>query len=639
MASTTILLAVLRGTHLLALLLLLGTLVALLGVAPEAALGAGPEPRLARHRLLLMARVAALAALVIGFAWLVTQAVVMGSADTVSRAMSVLLVVVNGTRFGQVVLIRLMLIVLAALLLRERPLLQAGALILTMLSAALQGLVGHAGAIGGVTGDWLIASEALHLVAAGAWLGALPALLLLVGTLRPHEAATVCRRFSPIGLSAVLVIMGTAMAQATALIGGFPALIGTSYGHIAVLKLDLFVLLLVLASINRFNLTARFDHADPVQARRSMRVSLSFETLFGAAVIVTASFLGSSVPAEHVQPVWPFAWRPSLVAMSDPDLRQEVIGALAAVAAAVAMVVLGLSWRRLRWPALAIAVVVAWRAVPHLGLLLVPAFPTSYYQSPTGFSADSIARGTVLFQANCAACHGASGQGNGPRAAQLPERPADLTALHLWEHSDGELFWWISHGIEAPEGGMAMPGFAATLSDDDRWALIDEIRAHNAGATMAGAGRYPVPIRAPAFPIVCNGASGSELADLRGAVVLIVADAGLEMPPSPVSRQDGIRVVTVVVTPNPGAPAGAGAGECAAASQGVWPALAVLAGVAPSALSGTQFLIDPAGWLRAVARPGVPGGWNTREQLVAAIRRVIDTPIAEAEPDAHAHHH
>ena len=38
-------------------------------------------------------------------------------------------------------------------------------------------------------------------------------------------------------------------------------------------------------------------------------------------------------------------------------------------------------------------------------------------------------KGPDLFRAHCAACHGASGQGDGPAASALKAKPADLTVL------------------------------------------------------------------------------------------------------------------------------------------------------------------------------------------------------------------
>ncbi len=38
-------------------------------------------------------------------------------------------------------------------------------------------------------------------------------------------------------------------------------------------------------------------------------------------------------------------------------------------------------------------------------------------------------RGPDLYHAHCAACHGSDGKGNGPAAAALKTKPADLTVL------------------------------------------------------------------------------------------------------------------------------------------------------------------------------------------------------------------
>ena len=75
---------------------------------------------------------------------------------------------------------------------------------------------------------------------------------------------------------------------------------------------------------------------------------------------------------------------------------------------------------------------------PSLKLLTVEAYPTSFQTSPTDFSAASIARGQALYRAELRLlAMGPNGQGNGPAAAGLRIKPADLTMPHLWEHSDG----------------------------------------------------------------------------------------------------------------------------------------------------------------------------------------------------------
>lgn len=367
-----------------------------------------------------------------------------------------------------------------------------------------------------------------------------------------------------------------------------------------------------------------------------MFVSLTIESLLGVAVIMTAAFLASTAPATHEEPNWPFSWRPSLVAMADPELREQAIVAAVMAGVAVLAVLTGLLWRRSRWVAIIVAAFLLLRALPDFGPLFVPAYPTSYYTSPTDFATDSIAQGASLYAANCASCHAATGHGDGPLARQLPIHPADLTTPHLWERTDGELFWWLTDGIDAPGGGMAMPGFADKLDPDARWALIDYIRAHNAGAAMAATGTWPVPLRAPSFPIACDGLAGEEVTDLHGSVVYITASDGApSIQPAPVV--DGVRTVLLRITPDGDAQPAHGA--CAAATPSAWPAFAILAGIEPSSLAGTAFLIDAEGWLRAVSRSYTSENWHDQDQLIAAIRQIATHPIAAQEANAHAHHH
>ena len=244
--------------------------------------------------------------------------------------------------------------------------------------------------------------------------------------------------------------------------------------------------------------------------------------------MLTAGFLASHAPGTHEQPVWPFAWRPSLSAFYVPDLRNEVTLALLAVGAAVIIAVIGVVWPKVRWPALVVAAITLALAVPHLDLLFVEAYPTSFFTSPTEFAATAIVHGAKLFAANCVVCHGAEGRGDGPSAKSLPLRPADLTAEHFWAHSDGELFWYISHGFAAPDGPLAMPGFETTLSSEGRWELIDYLRAHNAGESMRTTGKWAHPLPIPQFDIACANGRTLDLDDLRGRVLRIVAVSGDE---------------------------------------------------------------------------------------------------------------
>ncbi len=78
-----------------------------------------------------------------------------------------------------------------------------------------------------------------------------------------------------------------------------------------------------------------------------------------------------------------------------------------------------------------------------------------------------LAKGGQLFQAQCAACHGQQGRGDGPLAASLNPKPTALADhMRARERSLFALHQIISNGVQ----GTAMQGFGA-LSDEDRWAL------------------------------------------------------------------------------------------------------------------------------------------------------------------------
>ncbi len=504
-----------------------------------------------------------------------------------------------------------------------------------MATLALQAGHGHALAMEDGPSLLLLAGV-LHLVAAGAWLGGLLPLLLVVQSAPARIGAAAARWFSPMGKWCIALLVGSAIVQFWQLIGGLPGVLGTVYGWMALVKLALLIVLLAFAAANRYWLAPRLLQADP--ARAVLVRSIAVQTGFGLAVVLSAATLGSLPPSLHEQPNWPFALRPSLVALDDPDLRAEVMQGAITLLAGAALVLAGLAFHRRR-AVLAVGVLAGGAlcvvAAPHLDLLFVEAYPTSYYHSPTDFAATSIMHGAALFPQNCASCHGARGRGDGPAAAGLPEPPADLTAGHLWAHEDGELFWWLTHGIEAPEGGMAMPGFAGQLSPDDRWALIDYIRANNAGVSFHDTNAWPVPVQSPDFTMVCPGGRDLQAADLRGSVLHIVAMPGADAPVPPKPEQASAPVVTILMTDGGPAPH---ATDCVSTDPAVWAAYATLSGMTTEGLAGTQFLVDPNGWMRAAQRPGEGTlRWANPALLLADVQAICGHPIAAAE-GGHAHH-
>ncbi len=57
----------------------------------------------------------------------------------------------------------------------------------------------------------------------------------------------------------------------------------------------------------------------------------------------------------------------------------------------------------------------------------------------------TIFAGKQIFTANCVACHGSLGNGDGPAAGVLDHHPGILSSPKMWSESDGGLFWKITN--------------------------------------------------------------------------------------------------------------------------------------------------------------------------------------------------
>ncbi len=93
-------------------------------------------------------------------------------------------------------------------------------------------------------------------------------------------------------------------------------------------------------------------------------------------------------------------------------------------------------------------------------------------ENPIPATEESIEKGRQLYLQNCAVCHGEQGYGDGPSAAALDPKPANLHEDHVQGVPDGMLFWVISHGV--PE--TAMPPWDKALSEEERWHIVNFLR-------------------------------------------------------------------------------------------------------------------------------------------------------------------
>src|SRR5579862_1021563 len=379
-----------RALHYTAAISLVGAIGFVALVAPPALAEAMAAPRLYRQ-IAMIGWLSLGAALVAAAAWLFfTAAAMSGAALVSSAAFPAVVTVLTSTQFGEVWLLRLGLAALLIPFLARLGRHRYGDGIALAVGAIWVGAIawqGHAGTETGVAGLVHGLGDATHLVAASLWLGALLPLALLLdvasrkdtarGAIAAADMAT--QRFSTLGIAVVAALLVSGIINFEFLVGSVPALIGTPYGHILLVKLGLFLAALVLAAINRYRLAPRLARAPKISraALVQLRRNALVEALIGLAIVVIVGWLGILVPAAHQGPWWPFPYRFGLDAMSDPNLRQDAIGTAALALSGLALLAIGI-YRRRALPivtGLVLALGLGWRPIQ---LLLLPATPTSY---------------------------------------------------------------------------------------------------------------------------------------------------------------------------------------------------------------------------------------------------------------------
>ena len=104
----------------------------------------------------------------------------------------------------------------------------------------------------------------------------------------------------------------------------------------------------------------------------------------------------------------------------------------------------------------------------------------------SGCGTDDVEEGREVYAANCAACHGAAGEGQPEwhvaRAdGTLPAPPLNGDG-HTWHHGDGELYRVVSEGgqvLEDPalDFKSSMPAFGGQLSHGEMVAVLTYVKS------------------------------------------------------------------------------------------------------------------------------------------------------------------
>jgi copper transport protein len=239
------------------------------------------------------------------------------------------------TRLGHAHLLRLAL--LAVLWLALRTLSVFGRAARVGVTLGVLALIGTVAAEGHAGRTLLTAAiDAVHLLAAGAWLGGLTVLLLLVlpehrggrATAVPSRAVPLSprsggapspadplglavlersevepvswapvRRFSTVAVGSVALLVMTGVIQSLRQVPEWGALTATDYGKLLLIKVGLVAATLAVAAVSTSVLHDRLGHVQPARRARILTWTVTAETALLVVVLAVTSALVATTPA------------------------------------------------------------------------------------------------------------------------------------------------------------------------------------------------------------------------------------------------------------------------------------------------------------------------------------------------------
>jgi copper resistance protein D len=216
------------------------------------------------------------------------------------------------TNFGRVWQLRLGVIAMTFVfaisgLTQQKPLRRSMILVLWFLSAVLLislAWISHAAAA--MVQPLGLLGDALHLTAAGAWIGGLAPLAIFLTRVSVclslgERAARVVKRFSTLSLCCVSLLVASGICNSWLLVGSIHALFTTPYGRLLLFKLTLFAVLVGFGARNRFLVKTKLRRVPAVSdLLPQLRRNVIYEVCLGAAVVAIVACLGVTPPARHL---------------------------------------------------------------------------------------------------------------------------------------------------------------------------------------------------------------------------------------------------------------------------------------------------------------------------------------------------
>jgi mono/diheme cytochrome c family protein len=93
--------------------------------------------------------------------------------------------------------------------------------------------------------------------------------------------------------------------------------------------------------------------------------------------------------------------------------------------------------------------------------------------NPYNGNPSAVSEGRKAYVQLCIVCHGEKGKGDGIAALSLDPKPGNFTSSKVQSQSDGAIYWKMT------EGRPPMASYKTTLTDAQRWQLVNYIRTFN----------------------------------------------------------------------------------------------------------------------------------------------------------------
>jgi putative copper export protein len=212
---------------------------------------------------------------------------------------------------------------------------------------ASRSLTSHAIAVKTQT-SWVIAADAVHLIATALWAGGLVAVFTIArasrhqANLNPVWLAQFINRFSRLAFASVALLFCAGLYLSWVHVGSLTTLVATDSGKVLIVKLGLFAAMLALGAVNFLSTRPAIRDMAHANVRNNSLVDkatkrIAVESMLGLAIFATTGYLTVLPPGVHavhaarqnVPPAQPPALQPAQgasVKIIAPVNHQSVTG-------------------------------------------------------------------------------------------------------------------------------------------------------------------------------------------------------------------------------------------------------------------------------------------------------------------------